>query len=215
MNKNIEITQIYSSGNVRNEKDDSILELMESIEKNGLIQPIAVRKTSKGYEVIAGHRRLEAVKRLGEPFIECTIIEDCDDQSRYLLQVEENIQRKQMSAYELVKVFDILLEKFGWNDKQIAKMLHKSPQWVSDNRYAVKLLEKEYQDFSLIPEEKKHLSAGVIKAQERHKQKSDDIKIYGFGYTCKKHHHTYMIYCTGFEFEQKLNELMKEYKDER
>lgn len=211
MVKAIEISKIYSNGNVRNEKDDSILELMDSIEKHGLIQPIAVRKTSAGYEVIAGHRRLEAVKRLGEPFIDCNILEEVDDKDRFVMQLEENIQRKQMSAYEIVMAIDTLVEKFGCTDKQLARMLHKSDQWISDNRYAVKLLEKEYKG-GIIPEDKKKLSAGVIKAQERHKVKTDTVKINGNGFSVKQHGHTYMFYCSSFEFEEKLNELIKQYQ---
>lgn len=214
MTKTIEVTKIYSKSNVRNEKDDSILDLMNSIEKHGLIQPIAVRRTTTGFEVIAGHRRLEAIKRLGEPFIECTILEDVNDRDRFIMQLEENIQRKQMSAYEIVQAINSFVEKFGCTDTQIAKMLHKPIQWISDNRYAVKLLEKEYREAGLIPEEKKKLSAGVIKAQARHKTKNDAIKIIGKGYSCKQHGHTYMIYCTDFDFENKLNELLKNNRGE-
>lgn len=76
MIKSIELTKIYSSGNVRNEIDKTLLELKASIEKNGLLQPIVVRRTDKGFEIIAGHRRFQAVKMIGEPFIECNILED-------------------------------------------------------------------------------------------------------------------------------------------
>ncbi len=65
MLKEIEVEKIESGKNIRNEHDDEIIELMQSIEKQGLINPILVQKKDKGkYEVIAGHRRFEAVKRL-------------------------------------------------------------------------------------------------------------------------------------------------------
>lgn len=68
MLKIIDVDKIKSGRNVRNEKDNDILELAESIDRQGLINPILVRKTGPDkYEVIAGHRRLEAVKRLGLP----------------------------------------------------------------------------------------------------------------------------------------------------
>lgn len=214
MLKNIDVDKIYSSSNVRNEKDDSLLDLMASIEHNGLLQPILVRKTDKGYEVIAGHRRLEAVRRLGEPFIECMVTEDVNDQERVILQLEENIQRKQMSAYELVESFDALIDKYGCNDKQIAKMLHKPAQWIYDQRYAVKLLEKEYKDAGLpIPEEKKKLSASTIRAGAKNRRKlPEKLKIDGNGFSAKISGHTYMIYCSGFDFEKKLTDLINENK---
>lgn len=160
MLKNIEVEKIYSSSNVRNEKDDSLLDLMASIAKNGLLQPIVVQETKKGYEVIAGHRRLDAVRLFGEPFIECMIADSVSSQERVILQLEENIQRKQMSAYELVQSFDALIDKYGCTDIQIAKMIHKPAQWIYDQRYAVKLLEQEYKSAGMeIPEEKKKLTA--------------------------------------------------------
>lgn len=215
MQKPIEVSKIFSKSNVRNEKDDSILELAESIDKNGLLQPIVVRKVGAKYEVIAGHRRLEAVKSLGEPFIECVIMEDVNDQERLIMQLEENIQRKQMSAYELVCSFNALVEKYGWTDVQIAKKLHKSKQWIYDNRYAVKLLEREYAEAGSIPEEKKKLSAGVIKAQNRHKGRADAVTITGKGFSCRHHDHSYIFYCHDFTFEQKLNELINKFQEKK
>lgn len=214
MLKNIDVDKIYSSSNVRNEKDDSLQDLMDSIEFCGLLQPIVVRETSKGYEVVAGHRRLEAVRRLGEPFIECLIMESVTNQERVIFQLEENIQRKQMSAYELVESFDALIEKYGCTDKQIAKMLHKSPGWIADQRYAVKLLEKEYEEAGMpVPEEKKKLSAGIIKATSKKKRKHPEaMKVEGNGFNAKINGHTYMIYCSGFEFEKKLTDLINSNK---
>lgn len=214
MLQNIDVDKIYSKSNVRNEKDDSLFDLMASIEHNGLLQPICVQETNNGYEVIAGHRRLEAVRRLGEPYIECIVIDAVSIQERTILQLEENIQRKQMSAYELVQSFDSLIEKYACTDKQIAKMIHKPAQWIYDQRYAVKLLEDEYKNAGLeIPEEKKKLSASTIRASAKNRRKNPDAeKIDGNGFSAKKRGHSYMIYCSSFDFEQKLNELINSNK---
>lgn len=214
MLKNIEVEKISSSSNVRNEKDDSLFDLMASIAKNGLLQPIVVQETKKGYEVISGHRRLEAVRLLGEPFIECMIVDSVSRQERVILQLEENIHRKQMSAYELVQSFDALIDKYGCTDKQIAVMIHKPAQWIYDQRYAVKLLEKEYKSAGKeIPEDKKKLSASTIRAAAKNRRKQPEaMKIDGNGFSAKIHGHTYMIYCSGFEFEKKLTDLMNDNK---
>ena len=210
MLRTIAVEKIVGGSNVRDEQDETLLELMASIETNGLLSPITVRHKGDKYEVIAGHRRLEAVKRLGEPFIECLIKEDVSDKDYFVMQVEENIQRKNMSAYEIVKCFDHLKEKYGCTDKQIGALFHKNTQWVADQRYAVKLLEHQYQNG--IPEEKKKLSASMIKATVTKKKQGEAIKTIGNGFSCKQHGHTYMIYCNTFEFEQKLQQLIESCK---
>lgn len=213
MFKSIPVEKIYSKSNVRKEQDDSILDLMGDIQKNGLLQPIVVRKDNNGnYEVVAGHRRLLAVRNLGEPFIECNILEDCSDRDRFILQLSENVQRRQMSAYELCMAFDQMQEKYHCSDIQISKMLHKSSHYVADQRYAVRLLEAQYG--SDIPEDKKKLSAGVIKAGVKKKTAGKGEYTIGNGYTCNRKGHAYMINCSDFAFETALNEFLKGWKSE-
>lgn len=207
MQKIIEVSKIFSSGNVRDEKDDTLLELKESIEKNGLIHPIAVRKVGDRYEIIAGHRRFEAVKMIGEPFIECNILEDVSDKDRYILQVEENIHRQGMSAYELVCVFDDMKEKYGFTDKQIAVALHKDVSFVANTRYAWRIIEKEYEN-GVIPEEKKKLAPGTIRAAKKRAYTPSRKELKGKGYHGSQSGHTYMIFCSDYEFEQRLNEFL-------
>lgn len=101
MFKIIEMEKIISGKNIRNERDTDIQELADSIETNGLINPILVKQIGNGkYEVVAGHRRYEAVKRLGLPHIECNITEETSEKDLLLAQVAENIQRKNMSALD-------------------------------------------------------------------------------------------------------------------
>ena len=103
MFKIIEVAKIKSGKNIRNERDTSIQELADSIERNGLINPIMVKPIGSGkYEVIAGHRRFEAVKRLGLPHIECNVTDETSEKDLMLAQIAENVQRKDMSALELV-----------------------------------------------------------------------------------------------------------------
>lgn len=200
--------KIYSKSNVRKEQDDSILDLMGDIQRNGLLQPIVVREDGNGkFEIVAGHRRFLAVRNLGEPFIECNILEECSDKDRLLLQLTENVQRRQMSAYELVQAFDLLKETYGCTDIQISKMLHKSSNYVADQRYAVKLLEAQYGKD--IPEDKKKQSACVIKASLKKKTTGKSIYSVGKGYTCNRKGHAYMINCSDFAFEEAFNAFLR------
>lgn len=207
MQKQIPVGKIYSSSNCRKENDDTLKELAANINAYGLLLPIAVREVGSRYEIIDGHRRFAACKMNGDLYVECNVVDDVNDKDRLFMQVSANIQNKSMSAYELVQFFDSMVEKYGCTDKQLAAALGKSSQWVYDTRYAVKLLHNDYGEN--IPEDKKHLSTGMIKAT--HKRKTPEAQdINGNGFSCKKKGHTYMIFCTNFDFEQKLNALIQE-----
>lgn len=210
MLKTIELDKIFSSSNVRNEIDDTLMDLKASIMKNGLLLPICVRKSGDRYEVIDGHRRFAALRLIGEPFVECNILDDVTDKDRLFMQVEANIQRKQMSAYELVTFADEIHDKYGLNDKQISKFLHKSENYMSDQRYAVRLLEAQYGKD--IPEDKKTMSSGMIKATAKKKSQGNEVRTIGNGYQCIARGHHYLITTNSFEFESELNNLLNKYK---
>lgn len=210
MTKLIEVKKIVNGTNVRNEKDTTLYELADSINEKGLLQPITVRKIAGGkFEVINGHRRFEAVKYLNEPFIECNILE-VDDKEKLILQVVENVQRQNMSAYELVKVFNEMKAKYHCTNKAIANYFNKSEQWVYDNYCAVKLLEKEFAGGN-IPEEKKKLSAGMIKVSVTKKRKGNAMVCECNGFNVRKSGHSYIINCSQFEAETELNEFIKKH----
>lgn len=208
MTKMIEVSKIENGTNVRNEKDVTLYELAESINENGLLQPITVRKIKNGkYEVINGHRRLEAVKYLQESFIECNVL-DVNDKERLILQVVENVQRQNMSAYELVEVFNGMKEAYKCNNKAIAHYFNKSEQWVYDNYCAVKLLEKEF-GAGNIPEDKKKLSAGIVKATVTKNRKGDAQSCECNGFNVRRKGHSYIINCTKFDAEDALNKFIE------
>jgi ParB family chromosome partitioning protein len=79
---------------------EKIAELAEAIKANGLIAPIAVRKIGERYQIIAGERRLRAARHLGYPIIQA-IIFDADDEAAALMALSENIDREELSDYEV------------------------------------------------------------------------------------------------------------------
>src|SRR5258707_15899848 len=74
----------------------AIDELAGSLREHGLLQPIVVRRTGAGYELIAGHRRLEAAKTLGWTEIAAVVRDETDDQA-YILTLVENLQREDLT----------------------------------------------------------------------------------------------------------------------
>lgn len=208
MLKLIEVSKIDNGTNIRNEKDNEILELADSIERNGLINPILVRETGKGkYVVIAGHRRFEAVKKLGLPHIECNIAEEMDNRELLAVQIAENVHRKNMSAFELVKVFEDMKKRFKMNQKQIAAAFGKSDVWVCNQYQVVNMVEKEYGK-EPVPEDVKKKTAGQIKNDIKKKMNGDYELIFCNGMKVKVVGHTYTCFCGNNEAENALRKFI-------
>ena len=209
MQKLIEVSKIIQGKNIRTECDAEISELAESIEKQGLINPILVQKLESGqYEVIAGHRRFEAVKRLGLPYIECNIVEDdLSEKEVILTQIAENVQRKNMSAFELCETFDYLKEKLHINQKAIAKMFGKSDVWVTNQYQALRMLETEYGKD--IPEDEKKKSYADIKKDVAAKMGKSVEWIYCKGMKVKVVGHTYTLFPTDNKAENALRKFIE------
>ena len=211
MQKLIEVSKIIQGKNIRSECDAEISELAESIEKQGLINPILVQKLESGqYEVIAGHRCFEAVKRLGLPYIECNVVEDdLSEKEIILTQIAENVQRKNMSAFELCETFDYLKEKLHINQKAIAKMFGKSDVWVTNQYQALRMLETEYGKD--IPEDEKKKTVAQVKKDIAAKMGKDVEWIYCKGMKVKVVGHT----CTLFPTDNKAENALRKFIEGR
>lgn len=211
MLKLIPIEKLTSTVNVRNKRDDEIQNLVDSIRTNGLISPISVRETDNGkYEIVAGHRRYLALKRLNEPFVECNILENIDSLTDvYRVQLAENIQRKDMSPPEYVEMFEKLKKEYKFTSAKLALFLNKSQSWVNQQYLAVKILKDEYGDDGNVPEKYKNKSAAFI--EKHHYEDTSERKLFsGKGFTCVVKGHKYQILCTELEFENDLREFLKE-----
>lgn len=112
--------------------DETIKELAESIEKNGLLQPIVVRPMANGkYQIIAGERRYRAFKKLGKAVIPA-IVRDYKDEEVDKLQLVENVQREDLNPYDEAIAYLKLKEKYGLKQDDIAKAVGKSRPYISN-----------------------------------------------------------------------------------
>lgn len=210
MLKLLEMSKIVNGKNIRNERDDEIAELADSIEKQGLINPILVQKRDDGkYVVIAGHRRYEAVKRLGLPHIECNVFEDMNEKDIVLAQVAENVQRKNMSAYELVETFEYMKNKLRMNQASIARHFGKSDVWVTNQYQAVKMLEAEYG--KRIPAAAKKKTAAQVKNEASKHTRTQELIICE-GMKVKVVGHTYTLFVGDNATENALREFINSRK---
>lgn len=118
--------------NIRTGELPEIEELAKSIAAEGLVEPIVVTasETAGKYTVIAGHRRLTAVRSLGQPTIPAIVV-DADANRRIRLALIENIQRKDMAALDKAKAFAKLIKGTGLEQQQVAEAIGVAPGYVS------------------------------------------------------------------------------------
>ena len=123
---------------------NGLQELADSIKENGVFQPILVRKSLSGYELVAGERRLRASKLAGLKEIP-VIIKDFNDQEMMEISLLENIQRKDLTPIEEAAAYDQLIKKLNYTQEQLAKRIGKSRANVS-NLMRLLTLPQEVQD---------------------------------------------------------------------
>ena len=109
-------------------------ELAQSIKKNGIIQPIAVRpdiNNSERYEIIAGERRWLAAQKAGLHEVPIILL-DLDDNEALEVAIVENIQRDDLNIIEEAKGYKRLSEEFDYDQEKIAKFMSKSRSHISN-----------------------------------------------------------------------------------
>ena len=140
-----------------NFNEEKLVELSNSIKKNGIIQPIAVRedKVDPGrYEIVAGERRWLAAQKAGLHEVPIIIL-DLDDNESLEVAIVENIQRDDLNVIEEAKGYQRLSEEFGYDHEKIAKFMSKSRSHISNT---LRLLTLPQDVISLI--EEGNLTAG-------------------------------------------------------
>ena len=123
----------YQPRDVFNEQ--KLEELAKSIKKNGIIQPIAVRKTGKNnegeYEIVAGERRWLAAQKAGLHEVPITVL-DLTDNETLEVAIVENIQRENLNIVEEAKGYERLNKEFEYDQEKIAKLMSKSRSHISN-----------------------------------------------------------------------------------
>lgn len=176
--------------------DDALNELADSIKEHGVFQPIIVKKTIKGYHIIAGERRVRASKIAGRTTVPA-IIRDFDDELMMQIALLENLQRENLTAIEEALAYKNIIEHMSITQDELAKKVGKTRSHIT-NLLGLLNLPKQVQDMVL---ENK-----LSMAHARHLSKLDDVdtiinlseKIVDKGLTVRD-----------LEKEIKLNDLKK------
>ena len=116
-------------------------ELIDSMRARGIIQPVIVRQTNEGYELVAGERRLRAAKAIGWDEVPA-MVRVASDRESLELSLLENIQRDDLNPVEEAKAFERLASEFGLTQEAIAKATGKQRSSISNTLRILKLPEK-------------------------------------------------------------------------
>lgn len=129
----IEISDLFSNPYQPRKvfNDESLKELADSIKEHGVFQPIIVKKTIKGYNIIAGERRAKASRLAGKTTIPA-IIKDFTDEEMMQVALLENLQREDLSAIEEAKAYKSIIETMKITQEELANKLGKSRSHITN-----------------------------------------------------------------------------------
>ena len=107
-------------------------ELMASISENGILEPLIVRQQRDRFQIVAGERRYQAAVRVGVSEVP-VIVRDADDGQAIELALIENIQRKDLTAFEEAEALKSLADRFQYTHEQLAQRLGKSRTSITES----------------------------------------------------------------------------------
>ncbi|EKR56636.1 MULTISPECIES: ParB/RepB/Spo0J family partition protein [Leptospira] len=170
--QNIPVNEIKSVDNPRKTfTNESLRELANNIKRFGLLQPIAVRKTSEGYDLIYGERRLRAYKLNEEKLIPAIIknIKQLKTELIPEIKLMENLHREDLSDLETALSLSVLKSRLKLSDRELTEYVNKSLSWVKHKLIHAstvsKIIEKENNNEALISFLSKMSTTSIVDLQ--------------------------------------------------
>ncbi|MEG0292190.1 MAG: ParB/RepB/Spo0J family partition protein [Anaerovoracaceae bacterium] len=118
--------------------EEKIKDLANSISEHGVIQPIVVRATQNGHEIVAGERRWRAARVAGLKEVPCVVRELTDEQNM-LFAIIENMQREDLNPIEEAEGLERMISTFGLTQAEVSKSVGKSRPYITNSLRLLKL----------------------------------------------------------------------------
>lgn len=136
----IDINDIRPNRNQPRKNFDSegIRDLAASIKEHGIIQPLIVRKSDQGYELVAGERRWRAAREAGLDNVPC-ILRDFTDEENALIAIIENMQREDLDPIEEAEGLETMMKEYGLNQEEVSRSVGKSRPYITNSLRLLKL----------------------------------------------------------------------------
>ncbi len=119
--------------------DEEIRGLADSIQNQGLLQPVVLRKCTDGYEIISGERRFRAMGLLEYDKVPCLVKEEITDREMLEMALVENIQREDLNEIEKAHAYSKLMADCGLSHEELSKRVGKSRSAVTNSLRLLKL----------------------------------------------------------------------------
>ena len=127
--------------------EEKLNELATSIREHGVFQPIILKKSIQGYEIVAGERRFRAATKVGLEDIPAIIVEFTDQQMMEIALLE-NIQREDLNAIEEAQAYSTMMKKLNLTQEELSKRVGKSRTHIANTVRLLKM-PKQLQDYVL------------------------------------------------------------------
>ncbi|QKG85813.1 ParB/RepB/Spo0J family partition protein [Kroppenstedtia pulmonis] len=115
----------------KNFDSTSLEELVSSVREHGIVQPLVVRKSIRGYEIVAGERRFRAAQEVGLNEVPVVVREFSDEQMMEIALIE-NLQREDLNSMEIASAYKKLMDHFSITQEELAKRVGKSRPHVAN-----------------------------------------------------------------------------------
>ena len=138
--RRIKTTQISRNPNQPRKyfEPEAISQLADSIRQYGVLNPLTVRRTGDGYELIAGERRLRAARAAGLSEVPCLIMSASEADS-YAIALVENLQRRDLDFFEEAAGYRQLIDRYGLTQEEAARRVGKTQSAVANKLRLLKL----------------------------------------------------------------------------
>lgn len=143
-----------------------LLELASSIQRNGLIQPMTVRKSGDRYELISGERRLRASIMAGLKTVPCIVV-SANDRECSLMCLIENIQRTDLNFFEEADGIKRLMDEFSLSQQEVAEKLAMAQSTLSNKLRLLKLTREQRDRITAGNLTERHARAVIRLPEER------------------------------------------------
>ncbi|MCR3920948.1 MAG: ParB/RepB/Spo0J family partition protein [Firmicutes bacterium] len=128
--------------------EEKLAELARSVEQHGILQPLIVRPTSVGYELVAGERRLRAARLAGLERVP-VVVKTLSDREMMEIALIENLQREDLNPLEEADAYKRLMEEFSYTQEQLAERVGKSRSAIANTLRLVTLHQEVRKDVAL------------------------------------------------------------------
>ncbi len=140
-------------------REEAMEDLTESVRRNGIIQPVILKKTENGFRIIAGERRWRAAMSLNMSEVPAIVMDDVDEEREKEISIIENLQRENLSPIEEAAAFKEFLDSTDNKQEDLAGILGKSRSYISNTMRLLTLPEEVIEDLKNF-----RLSAGHARA---------------------------------------------------